>query len=137
MKEAIRFTLTYSVVSIVMVVLLQIVFHPLSAEIFSYAIWLYIFYAIVSAVVFLLFGLLLSKYRLSFKVRIICYAILCLFVLNSIPLIGEKKLLTFDAIKGLLSQKTEIVDMGVHVIAIASFVISFLVIFRRCKVTRS
>jgi hypothetical protein len=137
MKEPIRFTLIYSVVSIVVVVLLQIFFHPLSAEIFAYAIWLYIFYAVVSAVVFLLFGLLLRKYRLTFKVRVICYAILCLFVLNSVPLFGEKKFLTFDTIKGLLSEKIEIVDVGVHVIAIASFVISFLVVFRRSKVTYS
>lgn len=62
MKEPIRFTLIYSVVSIVMVMLLQIVSHPLSAEIFAYAIWLYIFYAVVCAVVFLLFGFFFNRY---------------------------------------------------------------------------
>lgn len=131
MKEPIRFTLIYSVASIVMLVLLQTVFHSLSAEIFSYAIWLYIFYTVVGVVVFLLSGLLLNKYRLSFKIRVICYAILCLFVLNSIPLLGEKKLLTFDVIMDLLAQKAEPIDIGVHVIAIVSFIISSAIIFRK------
>lgn len=137
MKEAIRFILIYSVVCILILVLSQIAFHLLSAEIFSYAIWLYIFYTVVGVAVFLLFGFLSTKYKLSLNTRVICYAILCLFVLNSIPLFGEKKFLTFDAIKGLLAQKTEFIDVGVHVIAIASFVISSLVVFRRNKFTHS
>lgn len=137
MKEAIRFIFIYSIVSVLILMLWQIVLHPLSAEIFSYAIWLYIFYAVVGAVVFLLFGLLSNRYRLSFKVRVICYAILCLFVLNSIPLFGEKKFLTFDVIKGLLVQKTEPIDIGVHIIAIASFIISSAVVFRKNKVVQA
>lgn len=137
MKEAIRFIFIYSIVSVLILMLWQIVLHPLSAEIFSYAIWLYIFYAVVGAVVFLLFGLLSNRYRLSFKVRVICYAILCLFVLNSIPLFGEKKFLTFDVIKGLLVQKTEPIDIGVHIIAIVSFIISSAVVFRKNKVVKA
>lgn len=137
MKEAIRFFMIYSVVSILMLVLLQIVFHALSTEIFSYSIWLYIFYTGIGAVIFLLFGLLSSRYKLSFKANVICYAILCLLVLNSIPLVGEKKLLTFDTIKGLITQKIEFIDIWVHVIAILSFLIAYLVILRRNKFIQS
>lgn len=137
MKEAIRFSLIYSVVSILILVLSQIAFQPLSAEIFSYAIWLYIFYTVVAVVMFLLFGFLSTIYKLSLSTRVICYAILCLFVLNSIPLFGEKKFLTFDAIKGLFVQKIEFIDVGIHAIAIASFIISSLVVFRRNKFAHS
>ncbi|OQP63576.1 hypothetical protein A4R26_16490 [Niastella populi] len=137
MKDATKFILVYSVVSILILVLSQIAFHPLSAEIFSYAIWLNVFYAAIGSVTFLLFGLLSRKYTLSLKVRIICYAILCLFVLNSIPLLSEKKFLTFDAVKGLLYQKTEFIDIGIHIIAITSFVVSSIVVFRKCRVAQS
>lgn len=135
MKVAIKFILVYSLVSILILVLSQVAFHPFSVEIFSYAIWLYIFYTVTGVIVFLLFGFLSSKYILSISTRVIYYAILCLFVLNSIPLIGENKFLTFDAIKGLLAQKAEFIEVGVHIIAIASFVISYLFVFRRNKIS--
>lgn len=137
MKKAVNFILIYSIVSALMLILWQIVLHPLGAEIFSYAIWLYVFYAVVGIVVFLLFGLFSDRYRLSFRVRLICYAILCLFVLNSIPLLGEKKFLTFDVIKSLFSQNYEPIDIGIHIIAIVSFCISFVVVFRKTKLGTS
>lgn len=137
MREAIRFIFIYSIVSVLILMLWQVIFHPLSAEIFSYTIWLYIFYAIVGVAVFSLFGLLSKSYRLSFKVKVICYAILCLFVLNSIPLFGEKKFMTGDLIRGVLVQRAEPIDIGIHLVAVASFIISAQIAVRKNKAVRA
>lgn len=137
MREAIRFIFTYSIVSVLILMLWQVIFHPLSAEIFSYTIWLYIFYAIVGVAVFSLFGLLSKSYRLSFKVKVICYAILCLFVLNSIPLFGEKKFITVDLIRGVLVQRAAPIDIGIHLVAVASFIISAQIAVRKNKAVRA
>ena len=136
MKESIRFILIYSIVSIVLLVLLETIFHPLSGEIFSYTIWLYIFYTVIGVVVFLLFGFLLTWYKLSLYVRVLCYAVLCLFILNSVPLFGEKRFLTLDTIHGILVQKYEVLEIGIHVIALTSFVIAALFIFERNRVAQ-
>lgn len=131
MKEPIKFSLIYFLVSILILMLWQTIFHSFSVEIFSYTVWLYIFYTGIGIVVFLLFGFATSKYNLSLKVRILCYAIICLFILNSIPLFNDNKFLTYTMIKGLLSQKIEYINVGIHTIAIISFVISYAIIFRK------
>jgi len=127
MKEPIRFSLIYSIVSIVILVLLQMIFHVLSTEIFSNTIWLYIIYSIAGVIVFLLFGLFSRRYKISLYIRVICYGVLCLFVLNSVPLLGERKFLTLDMIQGLLTHKAEFIDVGIHVIGLVSFVIASLI----------
>lgn len=131
MKEAVKFSVIYSAISILVLVLCQIFFTPVSVEIFSYSLGLYLLNSVIGIIIFLVFGYFITKYYLSIKVRIIFYAILCLLILNSIPLFGEQKILTFDVIKGLFSKKIELIGIGVHIIAIISFAITATLITLR------
>jgi hypothetical protein len=130
MKEAIKFILIYHGVSIALLILSQTVLGLLSTEIFSYAIWLYVFYLIIGVMVFFLFGLLADRYKLSSNVRLIWYIILSLFILNSIPFFEENRILTLEVLKGLLGRgKLEFSNIGLHVVAVISFIVSYLIYF--------
>ncbi len=128
MKEAIRFTLSYSGVSFLILILMQLFFRLLTTEIFSYAIWLYLFYSIIGFVFFILFGLLAKKYLFSRVGRLVLYAVLCLVVLNSIPFVEEDRILTFDLLKNSWNKPVDSINLGIHCIAIASFIVASLII---------
>lgn len=130
MKQAIKFIFIYYSVSIAILILSQTVLGLLTMEIFAYAIWLYVFYLIIGIIVFLLFGLLADKYKLSFNNRLIWYVILSLFILNSIPFFEENRILTLEVFKGLFGRSEfEFSNIGLHVIAVISFIISYLICF--------
>jgi hypothetical protein len=134
MGEAVKFSLIYSVLSIIALILFQILFKILSVEIFSYAIWLYIFYLVIGIALFFIFGLLTYRYKLSFNIRIVSYVLLCLLLLNSIPFFDERKILTVETIKRLFTNNYEFSNLGVHVIAIISFVITYLIYLKKHKI---
>lgn len=130
MKKAIRFILIYHGVSIALLILSQTLLELLTMEIFAYAIWLYVFYLIIGVVVFFLFGSLADRFKLSSNVRLIWYIILSLFILNSIPFFEENRILTLEVLKSLSgSGKLEFGNMGLHVIAAISFIVSYLICF--------
>lgn len=133
MKESIRFILIYSIVSLIILVLTQIIFRTLSVEVFSFTIWVYIFYAIIGFFVFLLFGIFSRSFNPPLYVRLIFYAILCLIVLNSIPFFEENKILTYDLIKGMVVQKSDFISVGLHVNAFASFSITSMYLLYKNK----
>jgi hypothetical protein len=134
MKAALKFNLIYSGISILLLILMQIILGILTMETFSFAIWLYIFYLIIGIGVFPLWGLLTDRFQLSSGAKLVWYAILILFILNSIPFFDEGKIITLEAIKGLLGYgQLEVVDIGVHLISIIGFVISYLICFRKGK----
>lgn len=124
MKEAVKFNLIYSIVSIILLVFFQMLFRVMTIEIFSFAIWLFVFYLIIGLVVFSIFGLLVNKHTLPFNIRISSYAVLCLLVLNIIPFIEDRRILTLEAINGLWTKNYEFINVGVHGLAIISFAIT-------------
>lgn len=131
MKESVRFGFIYYIVSILVLMLSQYLFRLLTAEIFSYAIWLYIIYMLIGMLMFLVFGLLVDEFKLAPLGRLASYVLLCLFVLNSVPFFEDRRILTAEAIESVLNGRFEFGSVGLHVIALISLVVAFFIAFRK------
>ena len=133
MKESVRFSLIYSGFSFLLLLLMRLFFKSLSPEIFSYAIWLFIFYSILNLIAFVVLGFFIDKYKLSFAIRIFWYALLCILVLNSIPFFEERKILTLEVFRSLSQDKGDSIGIVIHVIAALSFSITYWLFLRKYK----
>lgn len=113
---------------------MQIILGLLTMEIFSFVLWLHIFYLVIGIVVFVLFGLLADKFKLPSKTRFILYALFILLTINGIPFFEEGQILTLELIKGLV-EHSEQRDVGIiiHSTALLSFTITYLIHFRKSK----
>jgi len=133
MKESIRFGFFYSVVSILVLIFWQVFFKVLTVEIFSYALWLYFFYAVIAVVVFFLFGLVVRKRNMPLRIRVAFYAILCILIVNIIPFFDSGRVLTIDVMKDVAAMKFQFDTIGTHIIAAISFLItlSFILVTRK------
>lgn len=125
MKESVRFSLIYSGFSFLLLLLMRMFFKSLSPEIFSYTIWLFIFYSILNLIAFVVLGFFIDKYKLTLTIRIFLYALLCLLVLNSIPFFEERRILTLEAFRSLSQDRDDSVGMVIHIIAVLSFAINY------------
>lgn len=132
MKSALKFSLTYSVISILLLILMQLFLGVLTMEVFSFVIWLYIFYLIAITVILTLFGFLADKLKLTTATRVICYAIFILLLINSIPFFDEGQVLSFELLKGLFAHsEQQVIAIIIHSIALLSFIITYLIYFRK------
>lgn len=131
MKIGIKFIIVYHSISILLLILVNAIFKLLTKEIFAYTLWFYIFNFILGLIVFPLFSLFANKLKFKLTGFVIGSIIICLCLLNSIPFFEERRILTVEVIRGVYQhQLLEFANIGIHIIAAISFVISYIFLFR-------
>lgn len=129
MKSGIKFILTYYGISVLLLFLSVFVVPSIRGEIIAYLIWFYIMNLVIGIIVFPPIVWALKKIELdTIGKSIICFLIL-LVILNIPFWADDGHVLTVDVFKGFFQGQPSLIgfnNVGLHVIAIISFVISSL-----------
>ena len=127
MKEGIKFIVSYSILTICLFAVSKLFFTTLTAELFSYLLFYYIVSLSISVLLFPIFCTVIMVRVHNRFAKFILSLILCLIILNVLPFIYDNRIILFDALIGVFEpSKIAFNTLGVHVIAITSFIICYL-----------
>ncbi|MDF2192809.1 hypothetical protein [Paraflavitalea sp. CAU 1676] len=129
MKSPAIFSLLLSGISIPLAVFTYFLFKTNDVEILAYTIGLYSINAIIGLAAFAFFGTLTREINIPVKVRLLCYFILCVMVMNCLPYYETKKIFTIELFKDIASPKADPFAISLHIIYIISFILASLICF--------
>ena len=135
MKKGVRFIICYSVLSVCLFAISKLLFKELTAELFSYLLFYYLVTMALGIVLFSMISQLLQKLTISIWLKVFISFIFCLLMLNILPFIFNNRILSLDVLNGIFYNRSKLAfnTLGVHIIAIISFTICFL-LFRKDKI---
>lgn len=129
MKAGIKFIATYSMLSMGLFGISKLIFKELTIEIFSYLLYYYVITLGIGVILYPVLSWALEKYNTAPKLKLVLSLLILFFILNCVPFFYDNgRVLTFDVVKGIFADHSLLGhnNLGVHIIAIISFVSSYL-----------
>lgn len=128
MKNALKFIAVYYFVCILLLRVLKFVFSSFTWEMFSYLLWFYIGNLVVGVIVYPILKSEFDKVFINPWGRIGIAAVICLLLLNAIPIFTDYEILTIELFRGMDSINIDNNILIIHVVSLISFVICYALI---------
>lgn len=133
MKGSIKFSLSYSLVSILLFIASKFFIKELTYEIFGYLSFYYIVTLSVSIILYPILNFFVDMLKFSLIAKAGSSLAFFLFIINAIPFFSDNgRILFMDLVNGVLYDNSFLGfnNVGIHLISIISFAICFW-IYRR------
>ena len=107
--------------------------YTCTGEIFVYLLWFYIYNLIIGIIVFPVVQLITDSLNINnFWKILICFSTV-MILLNVVPYIHDSRMITIDILTGIFRKDRLLLgfnNLGIHLIAITSFIVSYLILQR-------